>query len=123
MKSILPAIVQIRTSLGLGSGVVFDARGDIRQDASGKLVQVEGAFVVRVRMQNALDADLTKSTAPRTYSGPLRFSPHTPEIVELVKTGGFEAVLTWVVGVRDRVDFRVITLRSPARLVVDFRNH
>lgn len=33
VKRILPAIVQIRTSLGLGSGVVFDARGDIVTNA------------------------------------------------------------------------------------------
>ena len=95
----------------------------IRQDASGKVMQVKGAFVLQIRMKNALDADLTKSTAPRTYTGPLRFSPGTPEIVELVKTGGFEAVLTWVASVRDRVDFRVMTLKAPARLVIDFRNH
>jgi hypothetical protein len=74
-------------------------------------------------MLNALDADLTKRGAPRTYTGPTRFSPRTPEIAELVRTGGFEAVLTWAVGLHDRVDFRVSALKAPARLVVDFRNH
>jgi hypothetical protein len=29
----------------------------------------------------------------------------------------------WVVGVRDRADFRVMTLHNPARIVVDLRNH
>jgi hypothetical protein len=28
-----------------------------------------------------------------------------------------------VVGVRDRVDFRVLTLDNPARIVIDLRNH
>jgi len=95
----------------------------VRRDGSGKVVQVNGAYIVQIRMRNALDADLTKSGAPRTYTGPTRFSPRTPEVVELVRTGGFEAVLTWAVGLHDRVDFRVTALNAPARLVVDFRNH
>jgi len=74
-------------------------------------------------MRNALDADLSRPRAPLTYTGPRRISPSTPEVAQLVRTGGFEAVLTWVVGVRDRVDFRVSALRAPARIVVDLRNH
>jgi len=95
----------------------------VRQDGSGKVVPVEGAAVVRIRMENALDADLRKPSAPRTYTGPARLRPGTPEVAELVRAGGFEGVLTWVAGLRDRVDFRVTTLRAPPRLVVDFRNH
>jgi hypothetical protein len=41
---------------------------------------------------------------------------------ELVRTGDFEAVLTWAVGLGDKVDFRVLTLEDPPRLAVDFRN-
>jgi hypothetical protein len=95
----------------------------VHQDGSGKQVDVAGSFVVQIRMENALDADLGKPSAPLTYRGPMRFNPGTPEISELVRTGGFEGVLTWVAGLRDRVDFRVTTLREPPRLVVDFRNH
>ncbi len=95
----------------------------VHQDGSGKVVLVKGTYVVQIRMLNALDADLTKTGAPRTYTGPIRFSPGTPEVVELVRTGGFEAVLTWAAGLHDRIDYRVTTLKAPARLVVDFRNH
>lgn len=95
----------------------------IHEDGSGRPVNVAGNAVVSVRMENALDADLTKSTAPRTYTGPTRFTPTTPEVAELVRTGGFEGVLTWAIGLRDKVDYRVTTLQSPPRLVVDFRNH
>ena len=98
-------------------------RRPVHQDGSGKVVPVDGSYIVLIRMRNALDADLTKSGAPRTYTGPTRFSPHTPEVAELVRTDGFEAVLTWAVGLHDRVDFRVFTLNAPERLVVDFRNH
>jgi len=95
----------------------------LHQDGSGKVITVAGEYVVQVRMENALDADLSKPSAPLTYTGPMRLSPRTPEIAELARTGGFEGVLTWVVGVRDHVDFRVSTLDGPPRLVVDFRNH
>ena len=95
----------------------------IREDASGRVVDLKGAAVARIRMENALDADLTKSNAPRTYNGPNRFSPGTPEIAELARIGGFEGVLTWAAGLQDQVDFRVSTLTDPPRLVIDFRNH
>ncbi len=93
------------------------------QDASGKPVSIAGNYIVRIRMQNAFDADLTKPSAPATYTGPQRIRPGTPEIVELARTGGFEGVLTWAAGLQDRVDFRVVALTAPPRLVVDFRNH
>ena len=95
----------------------------IVEDGSGRTVAVKGSYFLRIRMQNALDADLTKPSAPRTYTGPTRFSPGTPEIAELVRSGGFEGVLTWVAGLVDRVDFRVTALQSPPRVVVDVRNH
>jgi len=95
----------------------------VTADGSGAEVKVAGTSVVRVRMQPALDADLGQASAPPTYTGPKRFSPGTPEVAELVRTGGFEGVLTWAVGLNDRVDFRAFTLADPPRLVVDFRNH
>ena len=99
------------------------AEEPVTEDGSGDEVPLEGEHAVVVRMENALDADLAKEGAPLTYRGPMRFSPSTPVVAELARTGGFEGVLTWAVGLRDRVDFRVTTLRSPARIVIDFRNH
>lgn len=95
----------------------------VHQDGSGDVVPIAGNAVVRIRMDNALDADLSKESAPLTYTGPRRFKPGTPELVELAHAGGFEGVLTWVAGLQDRVDFRVMTLANPPRLVIDFRNH
>ena len=88
-------------------------------DGSGAEVAVEGAAVLRVRMEPALDADLTKEEAPRTYTGPNRFSPDTAVVSELVGIGGFEAVLTWAVGVDGKRPFRVTTLADPPRIVID----
>jgi hypothetical protein len=44
-------------------------------------------------------------------------------VLELVRTGDFEAVLSWAIGLSGKVDFRVQTATSPTRLIVDFRNH
>jgi hypothetical protein len=91
----------------------------VQADGSGDEVEVEGGSVLVVRMEPALDADLTQEAAPRTYLGPSRFSPDTKAVVELVRIGGFEAVLTWAVGVEDKRPFRVTRLESPARIVLD----
>jgi hypothetical protein len=104
----------------------YDVRyvsGPIHQDGSGEVVPIAGNHAVQIRMENALDADLTQPEAPLTYTGPQRLRPGTPELVELARAGGFEGVLTWAAGLQDRVDFRVTTLTAPDRLVVDFRNH
>ena len=53
------------------------------------------------------------------YSGPNELKPGLPNLAEAELTGDFEAVLTWVLGVNEEADFRVLTLESPARLVVD----
>jgi len=88
-------------------------------DGSGEEVAVEGGAVLLVRMEPALDADLTQESAPLTYTGPQRFTPTTTAVAELVRTGGFESVLTWAVGVDERRPFKVTRLESPARIVID----
>ena len=95
----------------------------VRADGSGEEITVDGAHVMEAVFENALDADLSQESAPRTYTGPDRLRPATPEVVELARVGGFEGLLTWIVGVRDRVEFRVITLATPPRVVIDLRNH
>jgi len=92
----------------------------VHADASGEEVPVDGGAVLLVRMEPALDADLNEESAPRTYLGPQRFTPADMAVVaELVRTGGFEAVLTWAVGVDEKRPFKVTRLESPARIVID----
>ena len=91
-------------------------------DGSGDEVAVDGGAVLLIRMEPALDADLTQESAPRTYTGPQRFTPTTTAVAELVRTGGFEAVLTWAAGVDEKRPFLVSTLESPARLVIDVKS-
>ena len=111
--------------------VVLQFRGDlpgyqigyvqrpVLEDGSGKPVEVSGGNVLLVRMEPALDADLTKESAPLTYTGPTRFSPDTSSVRELVRVGGFESVLSWAVGVDEKRPFRVSRLENPSRIVID----
>ncbi len=112
-----------RVVFEFGNGVPgYDVRyvvRPVRADGSGAEVAVAGGAVLRVRMEPALDADLLRESAPRTYTGPTRFSPSTAAVVELVRTGGFEAVLTWAAGVDEERPFRVMRLENPARIVID----
>ncbi len=107
-----------------GYRVVY-ATGPFVEDGSGNPVEVDGDAFVVVRMEPASGFDLESGEGELVYKGPKRIegSDHgASEVGELARTGDFEAVLTWVVGLSDRVDFKVTTLDGPARLVVDFRN-
>ena len=115
--------------------VVFQFRGDglpgyrveyveppLKEDGSGNPVTIDGNAFVVVRMEPASGFDLNTGEGELVYKGPRRL-PGASVIKEVVRTGDFEAVLSWAVGLEDKVDFRVLTLNSPSRLVVDFRNH
>jgi hypothetical protein len=98
----------------------------LEEDGSGNVVQVKGDAFVVVRMEPASGFDLTTGEGVMVYRGPKRIdgaAAGTSIVRELVRTGDFEAVLNWAVGLEERVDFRVRTATSPARLIVDFRNH
>jgi hypothetical protein len=98
----------------------------LKEDGSGKPVSVKGSAVVVVRMEPASGFDLNTAEGVMVYKGPRRIegaSAGTSVVEELVRTGDFEAVLSWAIGLSDKVDFRVTTATSPARLIVDFRNH
>jgi hypothetical protein len=96
------------------------------EDGSGNPVNVAGSAFVVVRMEPASGFDLSTGEGELVYKGPKRIAGAdvgTSVVRELVRLGDFEAVLTWVIGLEERVDFRVRTLADPPRLVVDFRNH
>jgi hypothetical protein len=96
------------------------------EDGSGARVDVEGSAFVLVRMEPASGFDLETAEGVMVYTGPRRLSgtdAGTSVVREVVRTGDFEAVLSWAVGLSDRVDYRVTKLQDPPRLVVDFRNH
>jgi hypothetical protein len=90
----------------------------LREDGSGNTVRLAGDAFLVVRMEQASGFDLAAPEGRLTYDGPRRL-PGVGGIRELVRTGDFEAVLTWAIGLERRAEFRVTTLDNPARLVVD----
>jgi len=130
-----------RIALGRHEGydrVVFQFKNDLpgyrveyvqpplKEDGSGNPVSIDGNAVVVVRMEPASGFDLNTGEGVLVYKGPKRIegsSAGTSVVKELARTGDFEAVLSWAIGLSDKVDFRVTTATSPDRLIVDFRNH
>lgn len=97
------------------------ADGPITADGSGEVVDVKGDAALEIVMQPASGVDLSSSEPDITYDGPGRIptAGRTTTITDLVRTGDFEAVLSWAAGATERVPFRVSTLRSPTRVVID----
>lgn len=93
----------------------------LREDGSGAPVEIDGHAFAVVRMEPASGFDLSAAEGELVYTGPRRLSG--AEIVaELVRTGDFEAVLTWAIGLHEQAPFRVLRLDGPPRLVIDFRS-
>lgn len=130
-----------RIAIGRHEGydrVVFQFRDDLpgyrveyvqpplKEDGSGDPVEIDANAIVLVRMEPASGFDLNTGEGVIVYKGPKRLegaTAGTSVVRELVRTGDFEAVLSWAIGLENDVDFRVTTTESPARLIVDFRNH
>ena len=91
----------------------------ITEDGSGKRVQVKGSAFLVVTM-SAAGADLTAEGAPDTYTGPTSMEAADATRIEQVRrTGDFEAVLTWVIGLDKKRPFHVTTETGPMRVIVD----
>lgn len=105
-----------------GEGVpLVDARyvDEVRADGSGDTVEVEGSAYLQIRMEPASTADLSGEEVERTYTGPDRVRGDTTAITEVVRTGDFEANLTWVIGLDAGTEYRVDATASPATVVVE----
>ena len=88
----------------------------ILADPSGKEVAIDGKAFLQITIQGAVAYYLNTDNP---YTGPDELKPGLPNLVEAELTGDFEAVLTWVLGVNEEADFRVLTLDDPPRLAVD----
>jgi hypothetical protein len=89
-----------------------------REDGSGAPVDVAGEQLLEIRMTPASGFDMGEVQA--VYTGPDRIAGRgTAELVELVRTGDFEAGMAWVAGTRERAPFAVGILERPTRVVVD----
>ena len=106
--------------------VVFDFTGGLpasRQvayvsglvgDASGLPVPVAGRAILRVRFSPANAHDSAgRATAPARVAFAL------PNVMTVVRSGDFEAVTTYGIGLASRQAVHVFTLTNPSRVVVD----
>ena len=93
----------------------------LKEDGSGNPVDVAGNAFVLVRMDPASGFDVSSGEGELVYKGPKRL-PGASVVKEVVRTGDFEAVLSWAIGLEGKVPFRVTTAASPSRLIVDFKS-
>ena len=96
------------------------ATGPIIEDGSGDTLTVGGTAKIAVRMEAAAGFDLS-GAGQQTYNGSNPIVHNGAIVIELVRSGDFEAVLSWVIGVGSTQPFNVTTLTSPPRLVIDIK--
>jgi hypothetical protein len=85
------------------------------EDASGNPVEIAGDAFLVVRLMPAMTAKIDGDQVTKTYTGPNRLPGEAP-ITEVVKTGDFESVVTWVIGL-DRVRPFLVTASNGALFV------
>jgi hypothetical protein len=84
-------------------------------DESGEHIRAAGATFLWLITFPAAAHDDTGATAPgRVVVG-------AGNVIEVVRTGDFEGVVGYGVGLAKRQPFRMFTLRSPDRIVIDVR--
>jgi hypothetical protein len=93
-------------------------RPPIVADASGLPVEIAGNAFLQARFHVAQAHDESGSqTVPAT-----ELSPGLPQIVEAQQTGDFEGYVTWVIGLSEEADFRVLEVQPGNRIAIDFAN-
>lgn len=97
----------------------------IRSAGEGAEVAIDGEAFLVLRLLSASGVAFGRGAADgyeETYTGPARVTGDTSVVTEAVRTGDFEATLSWAVGLDRRVPFSVTVLTDPLRLVVDLRS-
>lgn len=87
----------------------------ILADGSGNEVEIGGDAFLQIRFLAAQAHD----EAGNSTIDQREIIPGLDSILELENTGDFEGQVTWVFGLPEELDFRVIELTDPTRVVVD----
>ena len=88
---------------------------EVTADGSGRPLTMRGRSFLLVRLEPAA----AHVGAGRPTSAPRRIVRSFPQLREVRRVGDFEGVATYALGLRATSDFRVSTLTSPARVVID----
>jgi len=124
---VVPRLVAIRAAHHPGKDrVVFEFAGGLPRsrsvgyvgqllgDGSGLPVRIAGRALLQVRFA---DADAHDSAGRATAPGRVAYA--LPNVMTVVRSGDFEAVTTYGIGLTSRQPFRVFTLTGPPRVVID----
>src|SRR5215218_9633803 len=124
----VPTLVGIRAFHRPGvDRVVFELRGGLParrtatyvdrliSDGRGRSLRIAGRAILQVSMELADAHDATGSTAP----GRLAFA--LPNVLTVVRSGDFEGVVSYGIGLAKRTPFTVSTRTGPSRVVVSIR--
>jgi hypothetical protein len=126
----MPMLVDIRTGSHHGyDRVVLEFRNDLPSWRVGYVDEVTSESGATVPLQGTarLFVDVTpawgheQDTVPyqATYTGPRSLTPDYPTLRQVRWVDDFEAHLTFGIGLRRQVGFRVVELRGPPRLAID----
>ena len=85
-------------------------------DPSGLPVRIAGRAILQVRFEAAnAHNDVGRATAPGRIVFPL------PNVMTAVRSGDFEAVTSYGIGLAKKETFKVFTLSRPSRVVIDVK--
>ena len=88
------------------------------EDGSGNPVEIAGNAFLVVKLTPAMTAKIDGDQVTKTYTGPKRL-PGTDPITEVVKTGDFEGVVTWVIGLDRELPFSAEPRDDTVDVVID----
>jgi hypothetical protein len=88
------------------------------EDATGNPLAIAGSAFLVLRLYPAMTAEINGEDVTPTYTGPRSIAPADTKVVrEIAKTGDFEAVVTWAIGIDKKRPFTVTSTKS--QLVVE----
>jgi hypothetical protein len=91
---------------------------ELTEDGSGEPIRIAGDAILQLTVfqANAHDESGTTTAQRRLVLG-------GGNVIEVVQSGDFEATVSYGVGLARRQSFRLFTLRSPDRVVLDVRKN
>lgn len=105
---------------GPGYNVSYEPADSAKtEDGSGNRIEIDGSAFLVVRLTPAMTAEIVGEKVKPTYTGPRRIAGEGTHLVhEVVKTGDFEAMVTWVIGLPLERPFTATA--SESELVIEF---
>jgi hypothetical protein len=92
------------------------AAAPFTEDPSGRTIAIAGEPVLAITLRGATTQTLDSRSS---YTGARDFLPRFDVLTQLKSRGDFEAVNSWLAGLRTPACVKTQVLTSPTRLVVD----